>query len=87
MTSEPAKPEDFVRRIDRLRADLFEQGRRVGTMLERSVEALFERGVVVVATSNRHPDDLYEDGLNRQVFLPFIAMLKERLDLHHLEGG
>jgi phosphate transport system protein len=43
VTSEPANPEDFVRRIDRLRADLFEQGRRVGTMLERSVEALFER--------------------------------------------
>ncbi len=53
----------------------------------RLFEALFERGVVVVATSNRHPDDLYKDGLNRQVFLPFIAMLKERLDLHHLEGG
>ncbi len=43
MTSEPVKHEDFVRRIDRLRADLFEQGRRVGTMLEQSVEAVFDR--------------------------------------------
>ena len=53
----------------------------------RLFEALFARGVVVVTTSNRHPDDLYKDGLNRGVFLPFIAMLKDRLDLHHLEGG
>ena len=53
----------------------------------RLFEALFARGVVVVTTSNRHPDDLYKDGLNRGVFLPFIEMLKRRLDLHHLEGG
>ena len=53
----------------------------------RLFEALFARGVVVVTTSNRHPDELYKDGLNRGVFLPFIAMLKDRLDLHHLEGA
>ncbi len=52
----------------------------------RLFEKLFKRGVVIVTTSNRPPDDLYKDGLNRQIFLPFIAMLKERLDLHHLES-
>ena len=53
----------------------------------RLFEALFRRGVVVVTTSNRHPDDLYKDGLSRELFLPFIALMKEKLDLHHLDGA
>ena len=55
-------------------------------ILARLFEALFEQGTVVVATSNRHPRSLYENGINRQLFLPAIDLIESRMDVMCLDG-
>ncbi|MBN8551529.1 MAG: AFG1 family ATPase [Caulobacterales bacterium] len=56
-------------------------------ILGRLFEALFSEGVVLVCTSNRPPTDLYKDGINRQLFEPFIAMIQDRCRVVELKGG
>ncbi len=57
-------------------------------MLMRGLlEALFERGVTLVVTSNEPPEGLYRDGLQRSQFLPAIALMQQQLQVHHLDAG
>jgi cell division protein ZapE len=55
-------------------------------ILGRLFARLFARGIIMVATSNVAPDDLYKDGLNRALFVPFIKMLEEHLDVVRLSA-
>lgn len=56
-------------------------------ILQRLLEAMFERGVVLMTTSNYPPDGLYPNGLQRQKFLPTIEMLKRELNILNVDGG
>ena len=53
----------------------------------RFFQLMHAQGVVTITTSNRIPDDLYKNGLNRQLFLPFIEFLKSNLEVHNLDAG
>jgi protein AFG1 len=55
--------------------------------MKQLFSALFERGLIILCTSNRHPDNLYEHGLQRQNFVPFIPMLKSQVSVINLDTG
>lgn len=55
-------------------------------IMKRLFSVMFDKGAVVVATSNRTPDDLYKNGLNRPLFLPFIPLLKSKCDIVDIDS-
>ena len=56
-------------------------------ILGKLLDGLFRRGVTLVTTSNSRPDDLYRDGLQRQRFLPAIALLNKHTEVVNMDGG
>ena len=62
-------------------------GRESSQILGTLLEALFRRGVTLVATSNVAPRDLYKDGLQRARFLPAIALLERHTRVLAVDGG
>jgi cell division protein ZapE len=56
-------------------------------LMRRLLEGMFEQGMVLVTTSNLHPDDLYKHGLQRSQFLPAIALIKQHLETVNVDAG
>jgi cell division protein ZapE len=84
----PPLADDIAGRAALLCFDEFQVNDIVDAMiLGRLFNALFERAVVVVATSNTTPDDLFRGKPGRDAFLPFIALIKQHLDVLVLDGG
>lgn len=78
---------DLARQVRLLCLDEFHVADIGDAMLMRNLlEGLFEHGVVLVTTSNQHPDQLYSHGLQRGQFLPAIDLLKANLEIVHVDG-
>jgi len=56
-------------------------------IIRRLFQALWDRGMILITTSNRPPDELYRDGLHRDRFLPFIEGVKAKLDIQGIASG
>jgi len=83
----PALAKEIAAQTDVLAFDEFVVNNIADAMiLGRLFEALWDQGLVVIATSNFAPDELYKDGLHRARFLPFISLMKQRMNLVAVEG-
>ncbi len=56
-------------------------------LMRNLLQGLFDQGLVLVTTSNQKPDDLYRDGLQRAQFLPAIELIRQHLEIVHIDGG
>ena len=55
-------------------------------ILHGLLKSLFDHGVTLITTSNRHPDDLYKNGSHRERFLPTIELIKQKTEVYHLDN-